>query len=94
MAECEVLIFLRLTTRKGDSPSLSGEQHAIMRWFRRIENTWMQSFLSAFNHVDEVYGLGVCQGGSIMASSAGLTTDTRWHLVSGMMAVDAFQWTG
>ncbi len=79
----------------GDSPSLPGEYMQSRYMFRLIENTWdAVSFLSSLPYVDEIYGLGVCQGGSIMASSA--VTDHRikkMALVSGMMAADAFQWT-
>lgn len=79
----------------GDSPSLPGEYMQSRYMFRLIENTWdAVSFLSSLPYVDEIYGLGVCQGGSIMASSA--VTDHRIKkiaLVSGMMAADAFQWT-
>lgn len=79
----------------GDSPSLPGEYMQSRYMFRLIENTWdAVSFLSSLPYVDEIYGLGVCQGGSIMASSA--VTDHRINkmaLVSGMMAADAFQWT-
>lgn len=44
--------------------------------------------------MEDIYGLGVCQGGSIIASAA--VTDHRMKkiaMVSGMMAADAFQWT-
>lgn len=79
----------------GDSPSLPGEYMQSRYMFRLIENTWdAVSFLSSLPYVDEIYGLGVCQGGSIIASSA--VTDHRikkMALVSGMMAADAFQWT-
>jgi hypothetical protein len=50
--------------------------------------------LGTLPFVEEIYGLGVCQGGSIMASAA--VTDHRIKklaTVSGMMAADAFQWT-
>ena len=64
--------------------------------FRLIENTWdAVSYLGTLCFVEEIYGLGVCQGGSIIASAA--VTDHRIKkiaMVSGMMAADAFQWTG
>lgn len=79
----------------GDSPALPGEFKQSRYMFRLIENTWdAVSYLGSLPYVDEVVGLGVCQGGSIMASAA--VTDHRIKkiaLVSGMMAADAFQWT-
>lgn len=44
--------------------------------------------------VEEIYGLGMCQGGSTIASAA--RTDHRIKtiaMVSGMMAADALRWT-
>lgn len=79
----------------GDSPALPGEHMQSRYMFRLIENTWdAVSFLGTLPYVEDVYGLGVCQGGSIMASAA--VTDHRikkMALVSGMMAADPFQWT-
>ena len=77
----------------GDSPALPGEFKQSRYMFRLIENTWdAVSFLGALPFVGEI--LGVCQGGSIIASAA--VTDHRIKkiaMVSGMMAADAFQWT-
>ncbi|WP_225311028.1 alpha/beta hydrolase [Vibrio fortis] len=79
----------------GESPALRGEYMQSRYMFRLIENTWdAVSFLNTLPYVEEVVGLGVCQGGSIMASAS--VTDHRIKkiaLVSGMMAADAFQWT-
>ncbi len=79
----------------GDSPALPGEHKQSRYMFRLIENTWdAVSYLGSLPFVEEVYGLGVCQGGSIIASAA--VTDHRIKkiaTVSGMMAADAFQWT-
>jgi fermentation-respiration switch protein FrsA (DUF1100 family) len=79
----------------GDSPALSGEFKKSRYMFRLIENTWdAVSYLGTLPFVEEINGLGVCQGGSIIASAA--VTDHRikkMALVSGMMAADAFQWT-
>lgn len=79
----------------GDSPALPGEFKQSRYMFRLIENTWdAVSYLGSLPYVEDVVGLGVCQGGSIMASAA--VTDHRIKkiaLVSGMMAGDAFQWT-
>lgn len=79
----------------GDSPALSGEFKQSRYMFRLIENTWdAVSYLGSLPFVDEIYGLGVCQGGSIIASAA--VTDHRIKkiaTVSGMMAADAFQWS-
>lgn len=79
----------------GDSPALPGEHKQSRYMFRLIENTWdAVSYLGTLSFVDEIYGLGVCQGGSIIASAA--VTDHRIKkiaMVSGMMAADAFQWT-
>lgn len=79
----------------GDSPALPGEFKQSRYMFRLIENTWdAVSFLSSLPYVEEVLGLGVCQGGSIISSAA--VTDHRIKkiaLVSGMMAADAFQWS-
>lgn len=51
----------------GDSPALQGEHMQSRYMFRLIENTWdAVSFLGSLPYVDEIYGLGVCQGGSIM----------------------------
>jgi fermentation-respiration switch protein FrsA (DUF1100 family) len=79
----------------GDSPALPGEFKQSRYMFRLIENTWdAVSYLGSLPYVEEVLGLGVCQGGSIMASAS--VTDHRIKkiaLVSGMMAGDAFQWT-
>ena len=79
----------------GESPALPGEHMQSRYMFRLIENTWdAVSFLNTLPYVEEVLGLGVCQGGSIMASAS--VTDHRIKkiaLVSGMMAADAFQWT-
>ncbi len=78
----------------GDSPALPGEYMKSRYMFRLIENTWdAVSHLGTLPFVDEIYGLGVCQGGSILASAA--VTDHRIKkiaTVSGMMAADAFQW--
>lgn len=78
----------------GDSPALPGEFKQSRYMFRLIENTWdAVSYLGTLPFVEEIYGLGVCQGGSIIASAA--VTDHRIKkiaTVSGMMAADAFQW--
>lgn len=79
----------------GDSPALPGEFKQSRYMFRLIENTWdAVSYLGTLPFVEEVYGLGVCQGGSIIASAA--VTDHRIKkiaMVSGMMAADGLQWT-
>ncbi|MCG8330247.1 MAG: hypothetical protein MI974_21295, partial [Chitinophagales bacterium] len=79
----------------GDSPALPGEYKQSRYNFRLIENTWDAiSYLGTLSFVDEIYGLGVCQGGSTIAAAA--VTDHRMKkiaTVSGMMASDAFQWT-
>ena len=79
----------------GDSPALPGEFKKSRYMFRLIENTWdAVSYLGTLPFVDEIYGLGVCQGGSIISSAA--VTDHRIKkiaTVSGMMAADAFQWS-
>ena len=79
----------------GDSPALPGEFKQSRYMFRLIENTWdAVSYLGTLPFVEEVYGLGVCQGGSIIASAA--VTDHRIKkiaMVSGMMASDGLQWT-
>ncbi|MBN3561155.1 alpha/beta hydrolase [Aliamphritea spongicola] len=79
----------------GDSPALAGEFKQSRYMFRLIENTWdAVSYLGTLPYVEEIYGLGVCQGGSIIASAA--VTDHRIKklaTVSGMMAADPFQWT-
>ncbi|WP_170334541.1 alpha/beta hydrolase [Ruegeria arenilitoris] len=78
----------------GESPALPGEFKQSRYMFRLIENTWdAVSYLGTLSFVDEIYGLGVCQGGSIIASAA--VTDHRIKkiaMVSGMMAADGFQW--
>lgn len=78
----------------GDSPALPGEFKQSRYMFRLIENTWdAVSYLESLPYVEEVLGLGVCQGGSIICSAA--VTDHRIKkiaTVSGMMASDAFQW--
>ena len=78
----------------GDSPALPGEYKKSRYMFRLIENTWdAVSYLGTLPFVEEIYGLGVCQGGSIIASAS--VTDHRIKkiaTVSGMMAADAFQW--
>ena len=78
----------------GDSPALPGEFKQSRYMFRLLENTWdAVSFLNTLPYIEEVYGLGVCQGGSIIASAA--VTDHRikkFATVSGMMAADGFQW--
>ena len=79
----------------GDSPALPGEYKQSRYMFRLIENTWdAVSYLGTLPFVEEIYGLGVCQGGSIIASAS--VTDHRIKkiaTVSGMMAADGFQWT-
>ena len=79
----------------GDSPALPGEHKQSRYMFRLIENTWdAVSYLGSLPFVDEIMGLGVCQGGSIIASAA--VTDHRIKkiaMVSGMMAADPFQWS-
>lgn len=79
----------------GESPALPGEHKQSRYMFRLIENTWdAVSYLGTLPFVEEIHGLGVCQGGSIIASAA--VTDHRIRkiaMVSGMMAADAFQWT-
>ncbi|MCT4557298.1 MAG: hypothetical protein N4A61_04475 [Pelagimonas sp.] len=78
----------------GDSPALPGEHMKSRYQFRLIESTWdAVSYLGTLPFVDEIYGLGVCQGGSTIAAAA--VTDHRIKkivTVSGMMASDAFQW--
>ena len=78
----------------GDSPALAGEFKQSRYMFRLIENTWdAVSYLGTLPFVEEIHGLGVCQGGSIIASAA--VTDHRMKkiaMVSGMMAADDFQW--
>lgn len=78
----------------GDSPALAGEHKKSRYMFRLIENTWdAVSYLGTLSFVEEIYGLGVCQGGSIISSAA--VTDHRIKriaTVSGMMAADAFLW--
>ncbi len=80
----------------GDSPALPGEHKKSRYMFRLIENTWdAVSYLGTLPFVEEIEGLGVCQGGSIIASAA--VTDHRIKkiaMVSGMMAADGFQWLG
>jgi fermentation-respiration switch protein FrsA (DUF1100 family) len=80
----------------GDSPALPGEHKKSRYMFRLIENTWdAVSYLGTLPFVEEINGLGVCQGGSIIASAA--VTDHRIKkiaTVSGMMAADGFQWLG
>lgn len=80
----------------GDSPALDGEFKKSRYMFRLIENTWdAVSYLGTLPFVEEINGLGVCQGGSIIASAA--VTDHRIKkiaMVSGMMAADGFQWLG
>lgn len=79
----------------GDSPALPGEFKQSRYMFRLIENTWdAVSYLGTLPFVEEIHGLGVCQGGSIIASAA--VTDHRIKkiaMVSGMMAADSFLWT-
>jgi pimeloyl-ACP methyl ester carboxylesterase len=79
----------------GDSPALPGEFNQSRYMIRLIENTGdAVSYLGTLPFVSDIYGLGVCQGGSIIASAA--VTDHRIKkiaMVSGMMAADAFQWT-
>lgn len=78
----------------GESPALPEEYKQSRYMFRLIENTWdAVSYLGTLPFVEEIHGLGVCQGGSIIASAA--VTDHRIKkiaTVSGMMAADAFQW--
>ena len=80
----------------GDSPALPGEHKKSRYNFRLIENTWdAVSYLGTLPFVDEIYGLGVCQGGSTISAAA--VTDHRIKkiaTVSGMMASDGFQWLG
>lgn len=79
----------------GASGALPGEYMKSRYAFRLIENTWdAVSYLGTLPFVDDIYGLGVCQGGSTIASAA--VTDHRIKkiaTVSGMMAADHFQWT-
>lgn len=78
----------------GDSPALPGEFMKSRYTFRLMENTWdAVSYLGTLPFVDEIYGLGVCQGGSTIASVA--ITDHRIKkiaTISGMMASDWMQW--
>ena len=80
----------------GDSPALPGEHKQSRYNFRLIENTWdAVSYLGTLPFVEEIYGLGVCQGGATITSAA--VTDHRIKkiaMVSGMMAADQFQWLG
>lgn len=80
----------------GDSPALPGEHMQSRYNFRLIENTWdAVSYLGTLPFVEEIYGLGVCQGGSTISAAA--VTDHRIKkiaTVSGMMAADGFQWLG
>lgn len=79
----------------GDSPALPGEFMKSRYMFRLMENTWdAVSYLGTLPFVEEIHGLGVCQGGSTIASAA--VTDHRIKkiaTVSGMMASDWMQWT-
>ena len=79
----------------GDSPALPGEFKQSRYMFRLIENTWdAVSYLGTLPFVQDIFGLGICQGGSIISSAA--VTDHRIKkiaTVSGMMAADALQWT-
>ncbi len=79
----------------GDSLALPGEFKQSRYMFRLIETTWdAVSYLGTLPFVDEICGLGVCQGGSIIASAS--VTDHRIKkiaTVSGMMAADGFQWS-
>ena len=79
----------------GDSPTLPGEFKKSRYMFRLIENTWdAVSYLGTLPFVEEIYGLGVCQGGSTIATAA--ITDHRIKkiaTVSGMMASDWMQWS-
>lgn len=79
----------------GESPALPGEHKQSRYMFRLIENTWdAVSFMGTLPFVEEIYGLGVCQGGSIIASAA--VTDHRIKkiaMISGITVADAFQWT-
>lgn len=78
----------------GDSPALPGEHKPARYSFRIMENTWdAVSYLGTLPFVEEILGLGVCQGGATIASVA--VTDHRIKkiaLVSGMMAADGFSW--
>ncbi len=78
----------------GDSPALPGEFKPARYSFRIMENTWdAVSYLGTLPFVEEILGLGVCQGGATIASVA--VTDHRIKkiaLVSGMMAGDGFSW--
>lgn len=80
----------------GDSPALPNEFKQSRYMFRLIENTWdAVSYLGTLPFVEEIYGMGVCQGGAIIASAS--VTDHRIKklaTVSGMMAADGFQWLG
>ena len=63
----------------GASPALPGEYKQSRYMFRLIENTWdAVSYLGTLPFVEEIHGLGVCQGGSIIASAA--VTDHRINL--------------
>lgn len=74
----------------GESPALPGEHKPQRNMFRMIENTWdAVSYLGSLPFVEEVHALGVCQGGSIIASS--VVTDYRikkFVTVAGIMAMD------
>ncbi len=78
----------------GESPALPGEYKKSRYMFRLIENTWdAVSFLKTLPYVDKVFGMAVCQGGTILASAA--VTDRRIEklaLISGMMSPDYMQW--
>jgi fermentation-respiration switch protein FrsA (DUF1100 family) len=78
----------------GDSPALPGEHMKSRYQFRLLENTWdAVSYLGTLPFVEEINGLGVCQGGSTIATAA--ITDHRIKkiaTISGMMASDWMQW--
>lgn len=78
----------------GDSSSLPGQHMKSRYQFRLMENTWdAVSYLGTLPFVEDIYGLGVCQGGATIASVA--ITDHRIKkiaTVSGMMASDWMQW--
>lgn len=78
----------------GDSPALPGQYMKSRYQFRLMENTWdAVSYLGTLPFVEEIYGMGVCQGGATIASVA--ITDHRIKkiaTISGMMASDWMQW--
>ncbi len=74
----------------GESPALPGEHKPSRNMFRMIENTWdAVSYLGSLPFVEDINALGVCQGGSVVASS--VVTDRRikkFATIAGIMAMN------